>query len=68
MMVDQVCFSYSSACTLMIWVDQLVDHNKVVLQNAKSTYFDVGNKIHSFESSSDIKENEMYIVQSKEPF
>ena len=42
----------------MIWVD----HNKVVLQN-KSTYFDGGNKIHNIESSSNIKENEMYIFQ-----
>ena len=59
-MVVSSMFSYSLACTLMIWVD----HNKVVLQNM-STYFDGGNKIHNFESSSNIKENEMYIVQRK---
>ena len=41
-----------------------VDHNKVVLQN-KSTYFDGGNKMHNFESSSNIKENKMYIFQNK---
>ena len=39
-------------------------HNKVVLQN-KSTCFDSGNKIHNFESSSNTKENEMFIFQSK---
>ena len=43
----------------MVWVD----HNKV-LQN-KSKYFDGGNKVHNFESPSNIKENEMYIFQSK---
>ena len=59
-MVVSGMFSYSLACTLMIWVD----HNKVVLQN-KSMYFAGGNKIHNFESSSNIKENEMYIFQSK---
>ena len=49
-----VCFSCSLACTLMIWVD----HNKVVLQN-KSMY------LKYFESSLNIKQNEMYIFQSK---
>ena len=47
--------SYSLACTLMIFVD----HSKVVLQN-KPTYIDGGNKIHNFESSSNIKENAVY--------
>ena len=57
-LISALGFSYSLACTLMIWVD----HNKVVLQN-KSTYFDRRNKIHNFESSS--KKNEMDIFQSK---
>ena len=39
-------------------------YNKAVLQN-NSTYFDGGNKIQNFESSSNIKENEMCIFQSK---
>ena len=47
----------------MIWVD----HNKVVLQN-KSMHFDGGNIIHNFESSLNLKENEMYIFESKHPF
>ena len=49
-MVISRMFSYSLACRLMAWVD----HNKVVLQK-KSTYFDGVNKIHNFESSSNIK-------------
>ena len=60
MMVVSGMFFLQLACTLMIWVD----HNKVVLQN-KSTYFDGGNKIHNFESSPNVKENKMYIFQSK---
>ena len=39
MMVDQVCFSYSLECTLMIWVD----HNKVVLRINQHTLM-VGTK------------------------
>ena len=49
---------------LSVHADDLGFTQQVVLQN-KLMYFDCGNKIHNFESSSNIKENEIYIFQSK---